>query len=72
MHPTGLLSNQLISKKVVFAKADLNSDTVPNGAVTLQQINLAQKMSKYAISSGSMRLNIKSKDFGMKFDANLY
>ena len=72
MHPTGLLSNQLISKKVVFAKADLNSGTVPNGAVTLQQINLAQKMSKYAISSGSMRLNIKSKDFGMKFDANLY
>jgi hypothetical protein len=40
---TELLSNQLISKKVVFANADLNSGTVSNGAVTLQQINFAHK-----------------------------
>ena len=62
---TELLFKQLISKLVVFANADLNSGTVSNGAVTLQQINFAHKMTKYAISSGIMRLNIKSKHFGM-------
>ena len=62
----GLLSKQLISNLIVFAEADFNQGTVFNGSVTLQQIkNLAQKMIIYAISSGTMRLNIKSKHFGM-------
>ena len=61
----GLLSKQLISNLIVFAEADFNQGTVSNGSVTLQQTNLAQKMIIYAISSGTMRLNIKSKHFGM-------
>ena len=61
----GCSLNNLSAKLIVFAEADFNQGTVSNGSVTLQQTNLAQKMIKYAISSGTMRLNIKSKHFGM-------
>ena len=39
----GLLSKQLISNLIVFAKADCNQGTVSNGSVTLQQIKFGSK-----------------------------
>ena len=64
---------QLVSfsaKRVFFAKDRPNRGTVPNGLSSCNKSNLVIKWQKYGISSGNMRLNIKSMDFGMKFNAN--
>jgi len=66
--------NNLSANCAFFANDWPKRDTVPNGLSSGNKSNLVIKWQNiwhlYGIPSGDMRLNIKSMDFDMKFNAN--